>query len=110
MNKALNVSCNLNGCLVCQIPDNMVEVELKVKTTMGKYTLIKDAYTIPSFNQAATSRLVNWRNEISIATSKSNKSQKDNEKGDKNVMEEIPNNKIIIKGFKTISQEESNKM
>ena len=45
MNKALNMSCDFNGYLVCQIPDNTVEVELKIKTTRGKYTLIKDAYT-----------------------------------------------------------------
>ena len=45
MNKALNVSYNFNGYLVCQMPDNMVEVELKVKTMMGKYTLFKDFYT-----------------------------------------------------------------
>ena len=44
-NKALNVSCDFDGYLVCQIPDNTVEVELKIKTTRGKYTLIKDAYT-----------------------------------------------------------------
>ena len=44
MNEALNVSCNFDGYLVSQIPDNMVEVELKIKTTRGKYTLIKDAY------------------------------------------------------------------
>ena len=43
-NKALNVSCNFNGYLVCQIPANTVEVELKIKTTRGKYTLIKDAH------------------------------------------------------------------
>ena len=45
MNKALNVSCDFNGYLVCQMPDNVVEVELKVKTMMGKYTLIKEFYT-----------------------------------------------------------------
>ena len=44
-NKALNVSCDFDGYLVCQIPDNTVEVELKIKTTRGKYILIKDAYT-----------------------------------------------------------------
>ena len=43
MNKALKVSCDFNSYLVCQIPDNIVE--LKIKTTRGKYTLIKDAYT-----------------------------------------------------------------
>ena len=44
-NKALNVSCDFDGYLVCQIPDNTVELELKIKTTRGKYTLIKDEYT-----------------------------------------------------------------
>ena len=44
-NKALNVSCDFNGYLVCQIPGNTVEVELKIKTTRGKYTLIKDVHT-----------------------------------------------------------------
>ena len=43
--KALNVSCNFDWHLVCQIPANTVEVELKIKTTRGKYTLIKDAHT-----------------------------------------------------------------
>ena len=44
-NKALNVSCNFDGYLVCQIPANTEEVELKIKTTRGKCTLIKDAHT-----------------------------------------------------------------
>ena len=44
-NNALNVSCDFNGYLVCQIPKNMVKVELKIKTTRGKYTLNKDTYT-----------------------------------------------------------------
>ena len=44
MNKALNAACNFKGYLVCQILDSMVEVELKIKTTRGKYTLIKDAH------------------------------------------------------------------
>ena len=39
------MSCDFDGYLVCQIPDIAVEVELKIKTTRGKYTLIKDAYT-----------------------------------------------------------------
>ena len=44
MNKALNIACDFQGYLVCQILDNMVEVELKIKTTRGKYTLIKDGH------------------------------------------------------------------
>ena len=35
MNKALLVSCDFDGYLVFQIPDNTVEVELKIKTTRG---------------------------------------------------------------------------
>ena len=44
-NTALNVSCDFNGYLVCQMPKNTVEVELKIKTTRGKYTLNKDTCT-----------------------------------------------------------------
>ena len=44
-NKALNVSCNFNVYLVCQMLENTVEVELKIKTTRGKYILNKDTYT-----------------------------------------------------------------
>ena len=44
-NTALNISCDFNGYHVCQMPTNMVEVELKIKTTQGKYTLQKDACT-----------------------------------------------------------------
>ena len=44
-NKPLNVSCDFNGYLVCQIPKNTINVELKIKTTQGKYTLNKDTYT-----------------------------------------------------------------
>ena len=38
----LNVSCDFNGYLVFQMPTNTVEMELKIKTTRGKYTLHKD--------------------------------------------------------------------
>ena len=41
-NKALNATCDLNGYLYCQMPDNAVEVEVKIKSTWGKYTLIQD--------------------------------------------------------------------
>ena len=44
-NTTLNISCDFNGYLVCQMPVNTVEVELEIKTTQGKYTLNKDAYT-----------------------------------------------------------------
>ena len=44
-NTALNLSCNFNGYLVCQMPMNTVEVELKIKTTRGKYTFNKDTCT-----------------------------------------------------------------
>ena len=44
-NNALNVSCEFNGYLVCQMPAKMVEMELKIKTKRGKYTLHKDTNT-----------------------------------------------------------------
>ena len=40
-NKALNATCDLNGYLTCQMPANTVEVEVKIKTKWGKYTLIQ---------------------------------------------------------------------
>ena len=42
-NTALNISCDFNGYI--SMPNahaNTVEVELKIKTTQGKYTLNKD--------------------------------------------------------------------
>ena len=44
-NTALNVTCNFNGYLVCQMPADTVEKELRIKTTRGKYTLHKDTCT-----------------------------------------------------------------
>ena len=44
-NTTLNLSCDFNGYLVCQMPKNMVEVDLKIKTTRGKYTFNKDTCT-----------------------------------------------------------------
>ena len=45
MPQQLNVSYNFNGFLVCQIPKEVIEVELKIKTKWGKYTLLKDFHT-----------------------------------------------------------------
>ena len=45
MNQQLNASCDFLGYLVCQMPKDVVEVELKVKTKWGRYTLIKDFHT-----------------------------------------------------------------
>ena len=42
LNKVLNAICDLKGYLCCGIPDNAVEVEVKIKTTWGKFTLIED--------------------------------------------------------------------
>ena len=41
-NTPLNVACDFDGYLVCQMPADTVEMELKIKTTRGKYTLHKD--------------------------------------------------------------------
>ena len=45
MPQQCNVSWNSNGFLVCQIPKEVIEVELKIKTKWGKYTLLKDFHT-----------------------------------------------------------------
>ena len=44
-NTALNLSCDFNGYLVCQMPANTAKVELKIKTITGKYTFNKDTCT-----------------------------------------------------------------
>ena len=39
----LNASCNFNlGYLICDIPDNTVEVVVKIKMTFGKHSLVED--------------------------------------------------------------------
>ena len=47
MNQSQQLSVNLDfqGLLVCQIPKDAVEVELKIKTKWGKFTLHTDQYT-----------------------------------------------------------------
>ena len=35
----LSSSCNFQGFLVCQIPKDVIEVELKIKTKWGNFTL-----------------------------------------------------------------------
>ena len=41
----LVVSCDLNGYLVCKMPKDKVEVEWKIKTKWGKYTLLRDFHS-----------------------------------------------------------------
>ena len=41
----LNVTCDFLGFLVCQMPTDVVEVKLKIKTKWGKFTLHKDLHT-----------------------------------------------------------------
>ena len=46
MSKQLNASCDFqDGLLVGELPKNIVEVILKVKTRWGKHTLIEDQYS-----------------------------------------------------------------
>ena len=40
----LSVNLDFQGFLVCQIPKDAVEVELKIKTKWGKFTLHTDQY------------------------------------------------------------------
>ena len=43
MARQLNATCNFNmGYLICDIPDNTIEVVVKIKTMFGKHTLVKD--------------------------------------------------------------------
>ena len=44
-NKSLNAACDLNGFLYCKMSAGALEVQLKVKTTWEKFTMIQDTYT-----------------------------------------------------------------
>ena len=44
-NKSLNATYNLNGFLFCKMPAGTLEVQIKVKTTWGKFTMIQDTNT-----------------------------------------------------------------
>ena len=41
----LSFACDFQGFLVCQIPKDVIEVELKIKTKWGKCTLHMDQHT-----------------------------------------------------------------
>ena len=41
----LNAVCVFDGYLECKMPEDTVEMELKIKTKRGKYTLHKDTNT-----------------------------------------------------------------
>ena len=45
MSKQLSATCDFNGLLVCQLPKDILEVELKVKTKWGNHTLIEDYHS-----------------------------------------------------------------
>ena len=43
MARHLNATCNFTiGYLICDIPDNTLEIVVKIKTTFGKYMLVED--------------------------------------------------------------------
>ena len=43
--KSLNATCNLNKYLFCKMPKGALEVEIKVKTTWGKFTMTQNTHT-----------------------------------------------------------------
>ena len=43
--KTLNATCDLDGYLFCRMPEDALEVEVKIKTKWGKYTMFQDTYT-----------------------------------------------------------------
>ena len=43
--KSLNAACNLNEYLFYKMPEGTLEVEIKVKTTWGKFTMIQNTHT-----------------------------------------------------------------
>ena len=44
-NKSLNTTCDLDGYLFCNMPAGALEVEVKVKTTWGKFSMVQDIHT-----------------------------------------------------------------
>ena len=44
-NKSLNTTCNLDGYLFCKMPVGALEVEIKVKMTWGKFSMLQDIHT-----------------------------------------------------------------
>ena len=44
-NKSLNAACDLDGNLFCKMPVEAVEVEIKVKMTWGKFSMLQDIHT-----------------------------------------------------------------
>ena len=45
LNKTLNATCDLDGYLFCRMPEDTLEIEVKIKTKLGKYTMFQDTYT-----------------------------------------------------------------
>ena len=44
-NKSLNAACDLNGFLFCKMPAGALEMQVKVKISWGKFTMIQDTHT-----------------------------------------------------------------
>ena len=44
-NKSLNAACDLDRYLFCKMPVGALEVEVKVKTTWGKFSMVQDIHT-----------------------------------------------------------------
>ena len=59
-NNALNLSCDFNGYLVCQMTTNMVEVELKIKQLEVSIPLTKT----PVLGQRDTIHGTGWIKEL----------------------------------------------
>ena len=45
LNKSLNATCNLDGYLFCRMPAEALDVDIKVKTKWGKFSMLQDIHT-----------------------------------------------------------------
>ena len=45
LNKSLSATCDLDGYLFCRMPAEALEVEIKVKTKWGKFSMLQDIHT-----------------------------------------------------------------
>ena len=44
-NKSLNTTCDLNGYLFWKMPAEALEIEIKVKTKWGRFSMLQDIHT-----------------------------------------------------------------
>ena len=64
MARQLNANCNFKtGYLICDIPDNTMEVVVKIKTMFGKLRTGRGGLSTTGHRESATSLTLGWRQQ-----------------------------------------------